>query len=120
MKAYLPHLWTILVAVVTLAVGGLTLSSGSVAMSFSGKHVETGWPLVYEKQDYLNTAAVATRIDEPPAPSKYVPKGEAEFDPFAFWVDVGVAVLIVVAPVALCEWFLRRRKRLVRQAEPSP
>src|SRR5262249_21638895 len=86
-----------------------------VRMSFSGKHVEWGWPLIYWKQDYLNKAAFATRIGTAAAPAPreegYAPRGEAEFAPAAFWLDVFISLAIVALPMAICEWLSRRRAR---------
>lgn len=110
MKAYLPHFWTVLL-VVFLPIAGITLMGDQATTSFSGKHVEKGWPLIYSKQDFVNTAAIGKRIGEPPQAEGYIPKGEAEIDQSAFWIDVGVDALLVLPPVALCEWFLRRRGR---------
>lgn len=47
MKAYLPHFWTGLLALLILATVGITFLGEQTTTSFSGKHVENGWPLVY-------------------------------------------------------------------------
>ena len=114
MRTYFLHPWTVLIGFVSLALAAFLLLGEATTTSFSGQHAERGWPLVYRKQDFSDTVAFPKHIGESPAATqreRYVPKGEAELDPTAFWIDVGVAVLIVVGPVMLCEWFFRRRER---------
>jgi hypothetical protein len=116
MKSYLPHWGTVLIGLVPLALVGIMLVGEDARTSFSGKHVEKGWPLVYWQQDFLNKAAFSTRIGTaaapaPPPEEGYAPKGEAEIDAAAFWIDMFVSVVIVALPMGLCEWFLRRRAR---------
>lgn len=114
MKAHFPHVWTILIGFVSLALAAILLLGETTTTSFSGKHAERGWPLVYRKQDFSASVAYPTGIGESPVSSRaeqYVPQAVAKLDMTAFWIDVGVAVLIVAGPVTLCEWFLRRRAR---------
>ncbi len=116
MKTYLPHWPTVLIGFVLLALAGILLAGEETRTSFSGKHVEKGWPLVYWQQDFRNQAAFPTRLGTTAAPTPrveegYAPQGEAEIRPANFWLDVALAVVIVALPVGLGEWFLRRRAR---------
>jgi hypothetical protein len=116
MKTYLPHWRTVLIGLAPLALVGIMLVGEDTIYFTSGKHAEKGWPLIYWKQDFLNKAAFPTRIGTaaapaPPPEQGYVPKGEEEINPAAFWIDVVMSVVIVAMPMGLCEWFLRRRAR---------
>jgi hypothetical protein len=108
MKRYLPIFWTALISLVGLALLGITWVGESAWISGSGKHVEKGWPMVYQKQDFMDTSAIGpplgpqregTPVSSPA--ERYVPKGEAEVNATAFWIDVAVSLTIVVILVSV-------------------
>lgn len=112
---YRLHLWTIFVGGVSLLFPLFTLGTDSERVSFSGKHTESGWPVVYRTRDYRNLAAFGTSLQKPGEPPRegYEMTTDSGIDHRALGIDLGVNLAVCVLPAMVCELVLRRRRRTI-------